>query len=417
MRYSKLFTKTQRTPPKGEESKNAQLLIQAGYIHKEMAGVYSYLPLGLRVLNNVANIVREEMNALGAQELLLTTLQDPAVWKETGRWSDDVIDNWFKTKLKNEAELGVANTHEEPLTALLTNHVQSWRDLPLYVYQIQTKFRNELRAKSGIMRGREFLMKDMYSFSKSQEEFTEFYEQCAAAYLRIFDRLGLGERTFRTFASGGSFSKFSDEFQTVSEAGEDIVYLNREKNIGVNREVYTDEVLAELGFKKEELEEVKSIEVGNIFPLGTKYAEALGLAYQDKQGEKKPVVMGSYGIGVGRAMGTVAEVFADEKGLVWPMSIAPFHAYLISLGKTEEQAKELYNQLQKQGIEVLYDDREEASAGEKFADADLLGIPWRLVVSEKTLEKQEIELKNRQNKEPEYISLDSLPTFLKQQLD
>ena len=240
MRQSQLFTKTRKEAPKDEVAKNAELLIRAGYIHKEMAGAYSYLPLGLRVFKNIENIIREEMNAIGGQEITLTALQSPSLWKKTGRWADDAIDIWFKTMLKDGGELGLATTHEEPLTALMTEYVQSYKDLPRYVYQFQTKFRNEKRAKSGIMRTREFVMKDLYSFNRTEKEFRTFYEQCAVAYVRIFERAGIGEYTFRTFASGGSFSKYSDEFQTVCPAGEDTIYVNRAKKIAVNKEVYTD---------------------------------------------------------------------------------------------------------------------------------------------------------------------------------
>lgn len=398
MRQSKLFTKTRRDAPKDEVAKNAQLLIRAGYIHKEMAGAYSYLPLGLRVFNNIVGIIREEMNAIGGQEIVLTALQSPAVWKKTGRWSDEAIDVWFKTELKGGGELGLGTTHEEPLTALMAEYVSSYKDLPKYVYQFQTKFRNELRAKSGIMRTREFVMKDLYSFSKSEEEFRLFYEEVAKAYIKVFQRVGLGEKTFRTFASGGSFSKFSDEFQTVSESGEDTIHLHRARKIGVNKEVYTDEVLAELDIKKEELEEVKAIEVGNIFPLGTRFSEALGLTFKDEEGNEQPVVMGSYGIGPGRLMGTIAEVLSDEKGIVWPKEVAPFPAHLIAISSGNQditaEADRLYELLREHGIEALYDDRD-VRAGEKFADADLIGIPTRVIVSEKTMSAGGVELTNR----------------------
>ena len=416
MRQSHLFTKARKESPKDEVSKNAQLLIRAGFINKEMAGVYSYLPLGLRVLKKVEQIIREEMNAIGGQEVLLTSLQDPEVWKKTDRWSDEAMDVWFKTALSNGQELGIATTHEEPLTQLMSQHLSSYKDMPRYVYQFQTKFRNELRAKSGLMRGREFIMKDMYSFTKNEEDFKAFYEQCADAYLRIFDRVGLGDKTFRTFASGGSFSKFSDEFQTLSDAGEDTVYLHREKGIAVNKEVYTDDVLSELGLEKSELEEVKAIEVGNIFPLGTKFSKPLGLEYADESGAMHPVIMGSYGIGLGRVMGTVAEVHADENGLVWPSSIAPFQIHIVSLCKEEEnkkKAEQIYRDLLEKGVEVLFDDREDVRPGQKFAESDLMGIPTRIVLSEKTLEKNEMEVKKRTESDPSFMpvtNIDSLVT-------
>lgn len=412
MLQSHLFTKTQKSLPKEEESKNAQLLLRAGFIHKEMAGVYSYLPLGLRVLNKIASIIRDEMNSIGGQELLLTSLQNPAVWQKSNRWSDKVIDNWFKTTLASGKEIGVANTHEEPLTALMKNHIRSYRDLPQAVYQIQTKFRNELRAKSGILRGREFLMKDLYSFSRTEEEFRAFYEECAKAYMRIFERLGIGACTYRTFASGGAFSKFSDEFQTICEAGEDTIYVDSERRLAVNEEVYRDDVLAELKLEKSALQKFKAIEVGNIFPLGTKYAEALQLTYRDEKGQEHPAVMGSYGIGLGRAMGTVVETFADEKGMVWPLSIAPFHVHLMEIDSVKAESKTLYEQLRKQGVEVLYDDRQGITAGEKFADADLFGIPWRMVLSSKTRAKDSVELKARQSGEVQLVGKRELTQFM-----
>ncbi len=405
MRYSKIFTKTLKEADHDEVSKNAQLLTRAGFVYKEMAGVYAYLPLGLRVLNKINEIIREEMNAIGGVEMFLTVLQSKTLWEQSNRWSDEVVDDWFKTALKNGSEVGLGFTHEEPLTKLMKSYISSYRDLPQYPYQIQTKFRNELRAKSGIMRGREFLMKDLYSFSKDQAEHDTFYEKCKEAYLRIFERVGLGDRTFVTFASGGSFSKYSHEFQTVTEAGEDTIYLDREKKFGINKEVYTDEVLNDLGISRDSLEEVKTIEVGNIFSLGTKFSDALDLTFVDADGSQKKVIMGCYGIGPGRVMGTVVEVLSDDKGIVWPESIAPFQVYLISFGKDAE-TEALYEDLKDKGIEVLYDDRDK-TAGEKFADCDLLGIPLRVVLSHK-LEEGKLELKKRDKDEARVTSKEEL---------
>ena len=410
MRQSQLFTKTRREAPSDEVSKNAQLLIRAGFVHKEMAGVYAYLPLGLRVLNKVIGVIRDEMNKVGGQELLLTALQDPAMWQKSGRWSDEINDVWFKTMLKSGSELGLANTHEEPLTALMRNHVSSYKDLPKYVYQFQTKFRNELRAKSGIMRSREFIMKDLYSFSRTEEEFRTFYEAAAQAYMNIFARVGLGSKTYRTFASGGSFSKFSDEFQTVCDAGEDTIYIHEGRRLGVNKEVCDDATLSELGLRREDLREEKAIEVGNIFPLGTKYSAALGLNYKNEAGAEVPVVMGSYGIGPGRLMGTVVEVLCDEKGMVWPQEIAPFAVHVVQLGSDEDvkkEAEELYRALTEAGVEALYDDRD-ARAGEKFADSDLIGIPLRVVVSQKTLTEGKFECAERASGSTHHRSLSEL---------
>jgi len=410
MRQSKLFTKTRKEGPADEVSKNAELLVRGGFIHKELAGVYSYFPLGLRVLSKIRNIIREEMNALGGQEIYLSTLQDKSLWQKTDRWDDEKIDVWFKTKLRNGTELGLGFTHEEPLTTIMKSFISSYRDLPKYVYQFQDKFRNEERAKSGILRGREFLMKDLYSFCKDSAEHDEFYDKSKEAYKNIFDRVGIGHLTYLTFASGGAFSKYSHEFQTISDVGEDMIYVDEGKQIAVNKEVYNDEVLERLGLNKNNLIEKKSIEVGNIFSLGTKFSLPLGLSYKTENGEEQPVVMGSYGIGLPRLMGTVVEVLSDERGIVWPESIAPFRVHLIEISNEKleirKEAEQLYDSLQKKGVEVLYDDRSDSTPGEKFADADLIGIPYRVVVSERSLEKGGVEVKGRTEKEGRIISMD-----------
>jgi len=399
MKQSFLFTKTRREAPADEQSKNAKLLIRAGYIHKEMAGVYSYLPLGLRVLNNIIEIIRKEMNTIGGEEVLLTTLQDPEIWKKSGRWDDKDIDIWFKTKLKNGGELGLGNTHEEEITALMTEQIASYKDLPQYIYQFQNKFRNESRAKSGIMRTREFIMKDLYSFSADAASHNEFYERASLAYEKIFAQVGIGTKTYRTIASGGSFSKYSHEFQTICETGEDIIYIDDKKRIAVNKEVYDDpEVYATTGIDKKVLRKERAVEVGNIFTLGTRYSDALGLIYKDMEGKNIPVFMGSYGIGPGRIMGTLVEVLSDEKGIVWPEAVAPFKVHLLALAGVDEDirtyAQKLYEDMIKKGIEVLYDNRD-VRAGEKFADSDLLGIPWRVIVGKDTLTSGNIEVVSR----------------------
>ncbi|MFZ2154273.1 MAG: aminoacyl--tRNA ligase-related protein [Candidatus Moraniibacteriota bacterium] len=406
MKQSQLFTKTSKDFPKDEVSKNAQLLIKAGFIHKEMAGVYIFLPLGLRVLNKINNIIRDEMDKIGGQELIMTVFQSSETWKKTNRWSDEVVDVWFKSVLKNGTELGLGFTHEESITTLMKRFISSYKDLPFYAYQIQEKFRNETRAKSGIIRGREFLMKDLYSFSKNKEEHDRFYEMITTSYLNIFNRVGIGEKTYLTFASGGTFSKYSHEFQTVSDAGEDFIYIDKEKNIAVNDEVLNDEVLADLGINKDNLVKEKSIEVGNIFSLGHKFSEALNLNYKNESGGEDLVYMGSYGIGPGRLMGTVVELLSDERGIVWPQNIAPFQVHLISIGKDEE-AQKIYDDLTLQNIEVLFDDRD-ARPGEKFADSDLIGIPYRVVVSEKSLTAGGVELKKRNSAESEIIKIEEL---------
>ena len=406
MKQSHLFTKTQKENPSDEISKNAQLLIRAGFINKEMAGVYDLLPLGLIVFNKIKEVIRKEMNAIGGQELILSTLQDPVIWKKTNRWNDDVVDIWFKTSLSAGGEIGLGWTHEEAITRIMTKFVHSYKDLPAYPYQFQNKFRNEIRAKSGIMRTREFVMKDMYSFSKDEKSHTEFYEKCAGAYMRIFNTLGIGDKTYKTFASGGAFTKYSHEFQTISDSGEDIIFVNEEKNIAVNEEVMEDSVLKELGVSKEEMLEKKSIEVGNIFSLGTKFSDELNLKYKDEEGNPKSVVMGSYGIGPGRLLGTIAEILSDDKGLVWPSIIAPFSLHLISIDKNAE-ADMLYEKLISMGIEVLYDDRD-VSAGNKFADSDLIGIPIRIVLSDRSIKDGGLEVKNRTEKDSKIISEEEL---------
>ena len=409
MRVSQLFTKTSKNAPSDEVAKNAQLLIRAGFIHKEMAGVYTYLPLGKRVLEKITHIIREEMNSVGGNEISLTALQQKEPWVASGRWSDEVIDVWFKTKLANGSELGLAPTHEEPLTKLMKNFISSYKDLPVYPYQFQIKFRNELRSKSGLMRGREFWMKDLYSFSKNQEEHDIFYEKASEAYDRIYARLGIGDITYKTFASGGSFAKYSHEFQTLSEVGEDIIYVHEGRRLAINEEVYNDEVIADLGIEKSELIEKRAVEVGNIFTLGTKFSDVLDLNYTDEDGQSKRVFMGSYGIGPSRLMGLLAEHFADEKGLVWPANIAPVQVYLVRIGSemATSHADELYDELTNQGIEVLYDDRDERP-GTKFADAELMGVPYRLTVSDRLIEANQYEFTSRATGETELLTRDQL---------
>lgn len=557
MKLSQLFTKTSKNAPADETAVNAKLLIQAGFIHKEMAGVYAYLPLGKLVLDNIAHIVREEMNAVGGQEVQMTVLQPRELFEKTNRWDDAVVDNWFKTKLANGTELGMGLTHEEPIVDVLKDFVSSYKDLPVSVYQIQSKFRNELRAKSGLLRGREFTMKDMYSFARSQEEHTEVYEKAAVAYAKVYERLGIGDITYRTYADGGYFTeKFSDEFQTRSEIGEDLVFHVPDTDLHFNQEVapsrmsqpnphqeplelkevagegvigvealleqlhitieqstktlffvtdgnelvaaavrsdydvnelklakaigckslrLADEVLvkqhtgAELGYagllhlpadislycddsleglcnfetganktgyhavnvnferdvsKPERFydfkeakkgdshpetgkayEVFKACEVGNIFPLESKYTDALDLYYTDESGKQQSIIMGCYGIGISRLMGVIAQEFADNKGLVWPESIAPAKVYLARVGNEPEvikQADELYELLTSSGTLVLYDDRD-IRPGQKFADADLMGIPYRVVISPKLVESSTLEIKARRADESEVL--------------
>ncbi|MEF3692328.1 MAG: aminoacyl--tRNA ligase-related protein [Candidatus Moraniibacteriota bacterium] len=406
MKQSKLFTKTSKTFPKDEVSKNAQLLIRAGFINKEMAGVYAYLPLGLRVIDKIKLIIKDEMDKIGGQEIIMSSLQPKEVWESTGRWDDEVVDVWFKSNLKNGTDVGFGWSHEEPITKMMKRFLISYRDFPAYAYQFQTKLRNELRAKSGIMRGREFVMKDLYSYDVDEKRHLAFYDSVKVAYMNVFERVGLGEITFITFAAGGAFTKYSHEFQTITDAGEDYIYVNKEKGVAINEEVFDDTVLSELGVSKDEMTKVKSAEVGNIFNFGTEKCESMNFFAINEIGEKVPIYLGSYGIGVTRLMGVVAEHFADERGMVWPKSIAPFRVHLISLNKNEE-AQKIYDELSGVGIEVLFDDRD-IRAGEKFADSDLIGIPYRVVVSEKSLSQGGLEIKKRDQVESKIITKEKL---------
>ena len=407
MRLSHTFTRTRKQAPADEVAHNAQLLIRAGYVHKTMAGVYSYTPLGLAVLENIKQIVREEMNRISSQELLMSTLQRQELWQETGRWSDELVDVWFKSHLQDGTEVGFGWTHEEPIIELLRSYLKSYKDLPISVYQFQNKLRNELRAKSGIMRGREFIMKDMYSIHASKEDLEAYYQAVIEAYKRCYHRFGLGDDTYVTFASGGAFTKFSHEFQTICEAGEDYIYLHRGRDLAINEEV-VDEAVRELGIDKSELERVKTAEVGNIFNFGTQKSEEMGLVFTGEDGRQHHAYMGSYGIGITRVMGVIVEKFADDKGLVWPEEVAPARVHLVQIGKESvAAADELYGTLQQAGISVLYDDRA-ARPGEKFADAELLGMPTRITVSDRLLEAGEWEVVDRRTGEQQRLTTSQL---------
>ncbi len=367
----------------------------------------------MRALKNIEGVIRKEMNAIGGRELILTALQRKDVWERVGRWDDNVVDVWFKTSLKDGMELGLGFTHDEQLVNLLTEYINSYKDLPLYIYQIHTKFRNELRAKSGIMRGREFLMKDLYSFDKTEREQDAFYEKVREAYNNVFAKCGLGDITYFTYASGGTFSKYSHEFQTLSDAGEDIIYVDENSKVAINEEVLNDEVLAAASLDRSKLVAKKSIEVGNIFKQGTKYTDPFGLGYKDENGQKQSIYMGGYGIGVSRLMGTIVETLSDNEGIVWPEAVAPFKFHLIevlgnddSFEAVKKSAIDLYEKLGGEE-KVLYDDRE-VRAGEKFGDADLIGIPWRIVVSAKTLGSGSYEVKNRKTGEVKMLRAEEL---------
>ncbi len=393
MLYSKLFPKTLKQAPAGAESINHQLLVRGGFIHQEMAGVYTYLPLGWRVLNKISDIVREEMDAIDGQELVMPALHPAANWKKTGRYTS--VDVLFKLKGAGDADLVLGPTHEEIIYPLVAENVNSYRDLPLYLYQIQVKFRNEPRAKAGLLRGREFLMKDLYSFHTSDEDRDEYYEKVRKAYLKIFERIGLP--VVETKASGGTFSSISQEFQTLTPSGEDTIFICEKCSHAVNREILEGKVCSECGGN---LREEKAIEVGNIFPLKKAFAETFGLEFTSKEGQKTVVAAGCYGLGISRVMGAVVEIFHDEKGIIWPESVAPYQVHIVGL---DGEGEKVYKQLQAEGVEVLFDDRVDVSAGAKFADADLIGIPYRVVISKKTGDK--LEVKRRDQKQTSFMTL------------
>lgn len=405
MKQSQLFTRTKKEAPKDEVSVNAQLLIRAGFVDKLMAGTYTFLPLGFRVFKKIENIIREEMLAMGANEILMPTLSPKENWDVTGRWN--TLDNLFRfTSYYSKIDYALGATHEEVISPLMKKFIFSYKDLPTAAFQIQNKFRDEKRAKSGILRGREFFMKDLYSFHTNEEDLDQYYEKAKIAYKNIFDRCGIGEKTYLTYASGGSFTKYSHEFQTVTEAGEDLIYICDSCNIAIN-----DEIINDLEQKcplcgNSQLRQEKAVETGNIFKLMTKFSAPFELKFKDQAGSENDVIMGCYGIGLNRLMGTAVELFHDDKGIVWPENIAPFKVHLINLGKDEE-AESVYNELKKEGIEVLYDDRD-VSAGEKFADSDLIGIPYRIVVSGKSLTAGGVEIKKRSEEKAEIIPIDEI---------
>ncbi|MBT4209931.1 MAG: hypothetical protein HOE19_03400 [Candidatus Komeilibacteria bacterium] len=405
MIQSKLFGKTRREVSKDEKSINAELLIRGGFIEKHMAGVYNYLPLGLKVFRKVENIIREEMDAVDGQEMLMTALQPKELWDKTGRWSE-MEDIMYQFEDGHGSEVGLATTHEEVVTELAKQQIKSYKDLPIYIYQIQDKFRNEKRAKSGLLRGREFSMKDLYSFHADEKDLDEYYFRVHDAYLTIFKRLGL--EAFSVEASGGSMSKqFSHEFMVKTEAGEDITVLCTECGWAQNKEITkikAGDKCPKCGVKTEE---AKTVEAGNIFRLGTKYSESLGLKYTTEDGQMKNVLMGSYGIGLGRVMGTVVEASHDKDGIIWTKATTPYHVHLLNLSKndkTNERANKVYEKLRENGLEVLFDDRD-ISFGKKFKDADLLGNCLQLIISDK---QSELELIYRKDHSKELLDLDSV---------
>lgn len=405
MLQSKLFYKTTKNKTAGVDSISHDLLVRAGYVDQLMSGVYSFLPLGFRVLKNIEEIIRRNMEEIDGQELLLPSLHPKENWVKTGRW--DTLDVLFKLPGAGDKEYALGSTHEEVISPLAKKVIFSYKDLPMHVFQIQNKFRNELRAKSGILRTREFIMKDLYSFYTNQEDFDKYYERAAAAYEKIFKECGLGNITYRTLASGGSFSKYSDEFQTLTEAGEDMIFICTKCSLAINKEIKAETpVCTKCG--SDEFEEKKAVEVGNIFKLGTKFSTPFDLKFTDRDGQDKPVLMGCYGIGLGRLLGTIVEASHDDKGIIWPAAVAPFAVHLIHLGtdkNTKTSAEKLYKSLQESGVKVLWDDRENKTAGEKFGESDLLGIPLRIVISERTLAEQSVELKERAKEEAVLVKI------------
>ena len=413
MKFTEGFVKTKKDVAKNLDSANAELLIKGSYIDQVMAGVYSFLPLGLRVIRKIEDIIREEMEIIGGQEVLMPALQPKENWLKTGRWDD--LDTLYRFKSYHSGtELVLGPTHEEIIVPMAGHYIKSYKDLPLCLYQIQNKFRDEKRAKGGLLRAREFIMKDLYSFHKDEKDLNQYYEKVVESYKKIFERVGIGDVTYITYASGGTFSKYSHEFQTLSDTGEDEIYLCPKCKVAINKEIVDEQkVCPECG--KKEFQIRKSIEVGNIFKLRTKYSSKFGLGFTDENGKDNTVEMGCYGIGIGRLMGTIVEVFHDDKGIIWPGSVSPFDVHLINLGdgeKVTDKAENIYEAMKKNGLEVLWDDRNE-SAGVKFADADLIGIPWRVLVSEKTLNNDLVEVKRRGQDKAELIKIEKVSVTVK----
>jgi len=409
MKTSQLFTKTIKELPKDETSFNAQALIRAGFVDKLSAGVYTFLPLGLLVLHKVLAIIREEINAIGGQEVLMPALTPKEVWETTGRFDD--FDALFKLEGNDGKKYALGATHEEIVTPLAARFVNSYKDLPVAIYQIQSKFRNEKRAKAGLMRGREFLMKDLYSFHVDQADLDKYYEVAKEAYFKIYDRLGLKDITYLTYATGGAFSKYSHEFQTLCSAGEDLIYICDKCHVAINKEIIEEQKVCPV-CGNSELREDKAVEVGNIFKLGTRFSKPCNLKFRDASGVENEVIMGCYGIGPSRLIGTIVEIFHDDRGIIWPEAIAPFKVHLLSFNQNEAAIK-IYEDLRVAGVEVLYDDREDVAAGAKMADADLIGCPYRIIVSKKTLENNSVELKHRVKAESEIVALTDIINYLK----
>ena len=424
MKQSQLFSKTLKKISNEKEAISNQLLLRGGFIDQTTAGVYTFLPLGFKVLKKIENIIRQKMeeSPINGQEILMPVLHPKENWQKTGRWEN--FDILFKVKGSGNKEYALGPTHEEIVSPLAKKFIFSYKDLPFYLFQIQTKFRDELRVKSGLMRTREFLMKDLYSFHASEEDLDSYYEKMGSVYLEIFKECGiynpksLKERiTYQTWASGGTFSKYSHEYQTVTESGEDTIYICKECHAAINKEIKDEiKVCPNEPCDSKEFEERKAIEVGNIFKLGTSFSLPFNLKFRDRDGKEKPVFMGCYGIGLGRLMAAIVEINHDQKGIIWPKETAPFQVHLIQIGddqKIRKATEEIYLNLQKKEIEVLYDDREKKQGGEKLVEADLIGIPFRIVVSERTLKGENVEIKKRDDSLAKMIKIDKALNFFK----
>jgi prolyl-tRNA synthetase len=412
MRQSKLFYKTSKQAPKEAEVISHKLLTRADFVSQLSSGIYSFLPLGWKVHQKIEKIIREEMERIGGQEIFLPALQPRNLWEETGRWKN-MAPPLFKLKDAHQKDLALGSTHEEVITDLIRKRIKSWRDLPLYLFQIQTKFRNEMRATGGLLRTREFIMKDLYSFNSSEKEAEDFYQKVKKAYFKIFKRCGL--KTISVEAVSGTIGgKFSNEFMVEAEIGENKCLLCKKCDFAANvekvGEIKSCPVCGcKLGTKN-------YIEVGHIFYLGDDYSKKMSALFVDKDGKSKPILMGCYGIGLGRLMATIVEVNHDEKGIIWPKEVSPFQVHLIRIdnnGRGKRISEKIYQNLQKDEIEVLYDDRADKTPGEKFAEADLIGIPLRLVLSEKTLSKNSVEIKKRNEKVLRLVKIEKLDSFLK----
>lgn len=410
MKRSVALIKTYKETPTDSDSINASLLTRGNFVQKQMAGVYSLLPLGYRVYSKVVKIIEEEMDAIGGQQILMNVLQPKELWDETGRW-DKMKDVMYQFSDAREKEIGLGATHEEQVIDIVRHHISSYKDLPLSLYQIQTKFRNEPRAKSGLLRGREFIMKDMYSFHIDDDDFEAYYQKAIKAYHKTFKRCGI--TTKLTEASGGIFSEFSHEFQAISETGEDTIFYCESCDFCQNKEISKVKAGDKCPKCDGTVKSANSIEVGNIFPLSDQYSKKMGAKVLDKNGKEVALIMGCYGIGVTRLIGTAVELFHDDYGIIWPESIAPYKINLISLDKNEV-ADKIYSEFEGDGIEVLYDDRLNVTAGEKFADADLIGCPTFIVVSDRSIKSGGVEISDRRKTAKKIVSEEEVLKHIKQ---